>query len=575
MALQRILIAMNRLLFFISLISISGVSFGATSLSAEKSYTKPVGKYAQYFQERNGRQSLAEAILSFSTTKAIYSNSAVITRGVGVEPVWLHFQIVNQQQHDILKRLSIETSWLDDVELYFVENKQLIKSYHAGDALPFGQRPINNRFFQFDYTYKSGITDLYMRVATPDPMVIPVYFSNPDQFYERQNNQAYFYGWVYGVVFALAGFNLMLFFSLKSRRYLYFSLYLTSFILMNMAYTGHAYQWLWPDAPTWQEWANHLLIFIFPVLGLAFATEFLKTPRDFPRLHQLVFYGSSFFALMVLLGFLLQHQAFTLIVVFLFIFIFSIMMVYLGLRSYANGNKSAKYFMIASITHVTALSITMFTTSAIIPYSNVGYHAIEIGMVLDAILLAMALADQFRINQEQKFRAERLAKLDPLTGINNRRAFYDMVEPVWKPSIENENGIAVILLDIDKFKSINDEYGHGAGDAVLTNVAQAINHCVRDSDIMARWGGEEFIILLPNTSMQVAVLIAQRVCQSITDNETKVNAATIKVAASIGVAHTNEKIRTLELLVETADQYLYQAKRAGGAQVFFHGQTSD
>lgn len=559
---------MDRLLLFILLSISSGIGYGSTSLELGESQSRPIGEYARYFQETGSKLSLQQAIKRFESGDVLASENAVITRGVGVQPVWLKIQLHNRQQQDVVQRLSIETSWLDDIELYLTYNNQVLKFFHGGDTLPFGQRQTESRFFQYDLRFNPGSSTLYIRVATADPMVIPIYLTDLNMAYERKSNENYFYGWVYGVVFGLMGFNLMLFFSLGSRRYLFYSAYLASFIMMNMTYTGHAYQWLWPQSPGWQLWANHLLIFMFPVLGLLFATEFLKTRYDFPRLHKLILFGSAGFTLLVILGVLLKQQAFTLIIVFIFIFFFSVMMVYMGLSSYISGNKSAKYFLIASITHVVAATITMFTTSAIIPYSQIGYHAVEIGIVLDAILLAMALADQLRLNQEQKLKAEQLAKIDPLTGVNNRRAFYDLVEPLWTNSIENKHGIAVIILDIDKFKSINDQYGHGVGDKVLTEIAHAINDCIRISDIMARWGGEEFIILLPNTPMHAAVSIAKRVCQTIAIRKNGLGSGVeIAVTASVGVAHTNESIRTLDTLVAEADKHLYKAKNSGGNQV--------
>jgi len=178
------------------------------------------------------------------------------------------------------------------------------------------------------------------------------------------------------------------------------------------------------------------------------------------------------------------------------------------------------------------------------------------------------LASKFRATERQMIIAEHLAKIDPLTGLNNRRAFYEMTRSFWTKK-RAEIGISVINTDIDYFKVINDTYGHTAGDDVLTQFAKLLNESLRQQDIAARWGGEEFILLLPKTRLKEASTISDRLCKSIAQHEFIANRNKLQVTVSIGLAHGHPVSSSLEHLISLADQQLYHAKKCGKNQIHY------
>ena len=121
-------------------------------------------------------------------------------------------------------------------------------------------------------------------------------------------------------------------------------------------------------------------------------------------------------------------------------------------------------------------------------------------MAFEAIMLSVILARIFRMTQRDLLVAEKVARTDPLTNINNRRGFESAATSYFLNNIESGQDVSIALIDIDRFKRINDHYGHSVGDEVIKNVANCIASSARKSDLVARWGGEEFIMLLPNTS---------------------------------------------------------------------------
>lgn len=152
---------------------------------------------------------------------------------------------------------------------------------------------------------------------------------------------------------------------------------------------------------------------------------------------------------------------------------------------------------------------------------------------------------------------------DPLTGLANRAKFTVEIEAALGRSRHTKSSLSVIMFDIDKFKTINDTYGHDSGDLVLKRIAEISMVSVRSSDVVARWGGEEFLILLPRASLEISIHLAERLRTKIQDEEfDRVG----QVTASFGVATFHPRENS-EALVKRADEALYRAKRMGRNRV--------
>ena len=367
------------------------------------------------------------------------------------------FDIENRTKKNISRRLIIENSWLDKADITILHNEQLIRQLHLGDSFPFAERIIVHRFFAFDHDYAQGISQLFIRVETPDPMVLPIYFGTLEDSVKRDVFNGYSYGLLYGIVTALLLYNFILYIQLRLRRYLFYVMYLAMFILMNQSYTGHAFYLFWPESVLWQQWMNPFLI-------------------------------------------------------------------------------------------------TLYACS-------------RIGLSIDVILLSIALAAQFRHLQDAKQLAEQLARIDPLTGLFNRRAFYEAAEPILHNSLRYNHSMSVIIFDIDKFKLINDQYGHNFGDEVIKFIAEIIQKIKRKSDVSVRWGGEEFVILLPETGIEQARVLAERLRSNIKTTGFKNSEMTLPFTVSLGVSEMSEEINSIEQLIKLADTRLYQAKENGRNQV--------
>ncbi len=199
---------------------------------------------------------------------------------------------------------------------------------------------------------------------------------------------------------------------------------------------------------------------------------------------------------------------------------------------------------------------------------------IFIGMAIGAIVfflsairatkvLSLALHQNFLMTHQLKFskdEAERMARIDDLTCLFNRRAFYEYGEVLANNSLRGKDELAMILMDIDNFKTINDRYGHAAGDAALKQIGQILLQRLRKSDIFARIGGEEFGMLLPLTPLGKAAQLAEELRQVIANTPITYGNDSFTITASFGVT---SGVCDIDTLVRQADLTMYQSKDSG------------
>ncbi|MGR3838224.1 MAG: diguanylate cyclase [Cognatishimia sp.] len=197
-----------------------------------------------------------------------------------------------------------------------------------------------------------------------------------------------------------------------------------------------------------------------------------------------------------------------------------------------------------------------------------GFDAEEMTLRISKIIQTKRLADRLRSNVRHGLQA---AVTDPLTGLFNRRYAMTHLARIAEQAAIKDRSFAVMMVDLDRFKAVNDRYGHAAGDAVLAGAARRLRGSLRPVDLLARIGGEEFLIAMPDVAKSTAEKVAERIChdmRALPVNIPKLDLGvpvTVSVGLTMGGNHNLD--RSLDALIQNADQALYQAKSAGRDQV--------
>jgi diguanylate cyclase (GGDEF)-like protein len=193
--------------------------------------------------------------------------------------------------------------------------------------------------------------------------------------------------------------------------------------------------------------------------------------------------------------------------------------------------------------------------------------------VKESMVLAVAEQLSLSISNMRLRESLRLQSIiDPLTGLFNRRYMDETLRRELARATRNRASLSVVMLDLDHFKRVNDEYGHEAGDAVLRSVAQQIKAIVREADIPCRYGGEEIAIVLPDCRKEDAANKAQQILEVVRGTPVQADRALVRVTASLGVATFPDDTQDQELLIRAADLALYKAKHGGRNRVVLAGK---
>jgi diguanylate cyclase (GGDEF)-like protein len=183
---------------------------------------------------------------------------------------------------------------------------------------------------------------------------------------------------------------------------------------------------------------------------------------------------------------------------------------------------------------------------------------------LGSVWLILMLAHRITLIDAERSAATELSRHDPLTGLANRRAFDAFLLESFRLARRHEHPLSLMLLDIDRFKSYNDEYGHPAGDELLKALSGLLSSLGRGTDLVARVGGEEFAIVLPQTDLTGAAILAERAREEVEQSAL----FRCRMTVSIGIAAVASRTPSPAMLVQECDAALYRAKRAGRNQVF-------
>ncbi len=232
-----------------------------------------------------------------------------------------------------------------------------------------------------------------------------------------------------------------------------------------------------------------------------------------------------------------------------------------------------KHGLIDIAIFVTIISTIMFLPTDLI---NHAVYSSEFKLrLIYSFLTVTFLSALYEYSRDQSYKHmlelskkyQQLAHFDPLTQLSNRRDALCILKHEQARIMRSNDPLSVILCDVDHFKKINDQFGHNAGDAVLIELSKIFACNIREQDCVARWGGEEFIFVLPQTSTSSAYIIAEKIQEKLQNHMINHENNEIKVTVSMGIEQLTSK-QSIDEVINAADKLLYQAKSSGRNQIF-------
>lgn len=527
---------------------------------------QPLGQHMRLLVETGAPLNLAAARQAFAMEQRAPATSPVLGLGIGHRPLWAHFVINNPTDQPLKRQLAVNPGWTDELDVHVVHRGGDTASWHTGDALAGAPYLDDALGYLFEHSFPPGRSEVLIRFATPDPMIVNVQLLTPATLAQQAKFEHSSYGVLYGFLAALSILNLIMYFGLGRRNSLYYALYLLSFVAMNLSYTSRGMAWLWPEAPYVQRYVILVFMVLSAAAGLKFAREFLELDQSVPALGRGIQWASRGVIAWMLVTVIFNWHATAVCTAFLVSGTFSVALVPIGALAQRRGQAAAGYFLASGIASTIGLCATTFSVWGLLPFNAWTYRGVEMGTMAEALLLQLALAHFIRAQMLKRLDAERDARVDALTRLANRRGFLEQAEVAYSLAVRHQRSLSAVILDIDLFKNINDRHGHAIGDAVLVNVGQALARLTRNGDCVARWGGEEFIMLLPETDLATALQFAERIRCALEEMVVVRNDVRVQITASFGVAQLKPD-QSLEKLIIAADDALYSVKQSGRNRV--------
>jgi diguanylate cyclase (GGDEF)-like protein len=428
------------------------------------------------------------------------------------------------------------------------------------------------------FTLVEGLTagqSLYAHVIAAGGESEPVSFANStlDRTLARGAEHARMIALAFGALIAVALAALLIWFVLADPLFI---LYATLFLLqaLYIAYlSGQGFDWPWL-AYAWPlgSFAWNVPAGLSGAVACLFTREIADLRHFSPRVYAIFGWSAAAFVLITFanlakfIGLGLWVNAIGNLM-FVALTVFTTVVAFLAWR---RGNRAAGWFMIAWALlegFTMTAAVRFLATGSVDSSPLLYYYGLPLSMVAAAVLIALGVADRLRAQRLALTEAERRAQTDSLTGVLNRRSLIERLEAACLRARARGLPIALLFIDLDHFKQVNDTFGHQAGDACLRAIIDPIHAELRQSDVIGRYGGEEFVVILSSADAAAASPIAQRILERVAAVSVEGFGKPIGLTCSIGIAASDTLGVWDEHLIAQADAAVYMAKRLGRNRV--------
>jgi diguanylate cyclase len=596
--------------------SAPSASFPVTAVESDGEEFIDIGAHVAYLLDDTRQLQLDQAMASGQPWVPVSRTNPNF--GFTSNAHWFRLVLDNRTGKAVPRMLELPRPFLDDVRLFHLVNNRVVNRYALGDEQPFAQRVVQHQNFVMPLLLEPGHNLVVLRIASSGTIEAPLNLWKPDAFYAHAALEHLVAGGVFGMLLVMMVYHLFVFASTRDMNYLYYIAFVASYLVFWATLNGYAFAYVWPNAIQWNSAALPLSIATACLSGSLFADNFLKLRRLAPRSHRLL-RGLQVASVVMVLGSGVLPYEWVIRANSTLIFIVSVAALAVGYQRWWQGAQFARFYCLSWTAVFIGISVLVLNKFGWFPGNVWVNHASQIGMLALVLMLSLTLAD--RINSDRSLRIaaqaaalahakksrasqqalldatadanraleervherttalnttldqlreaneqlQRLSMTDSLTQVGNRAFFDHSLVTEHKRASRLKQPLALMLLDIDHFKAINDTYGHPAGDACLQALAAYMRQQVqRAGDLLARYGGEEFVVLLINSTLGDALELAEMYRADIAALEVPFEGRTLRFTASFGVASAiPDMLFTPSQFLGDADRALYEAKHGG------------
>ena len=370
-----------------------------------------------------------------------------------------------------------------------------------------------------------------------------------------------------GMMIALVFYNLLLYLATSKIENIYYSFYLISGLLWIALSYGLVASLF--DVYGHEVFMLNISLITMPIFLLLFMLAIFETRQHYPIEHR--FLQAVLIPLCAMFVWGLFDISGALKPASIMALIMMTVTLSVCVSLLRKGHPLAKYFLVGHCLFVIFNALAVLFYKGLIEPSYLASHGTGLGIMLEALMLAFIISHRIKILEDIRASQEELkeqASTDPLTRLHNRRYFSSEADFLLALCREQKRPMAVMIADIDHFKRVNDTWGHPVGDKVIVRIAQTLKSCCRSRDLLARFGGEEFVILLPDADLRQAAHCAERIRATVAKTAFQmVDGETAHVSMSIGVAPVDVEQDSIQSALDRADQALYAAKQDGRNRV--------
>jgi len=520
------------------------------------------------------------------------------TFGYTKSAFWVKFSIEMDENVKEGLYLELEYPLMDYITLYSPTIDGNFTESHSGEFRYSFEKEVNYRNHLFLLPKSTEVKTYYMYLKSGTSTQIPLKLFKTSKLIEHIDKTNFMLGLYYGNMTLLMLIAFIAFLKIRDYVFLSYSFYLFSYMYFQLSINGFFTLYFLPLPLAYSNVSTALSLGVVIFAGALFSGTYLKIWDQKNRASKYMFYFIMISSLVTTFIALFIDVALGIQILDVLVLLLVPTILYQAIRSFYRGYKPAKYFLFAWSFFLIGTFTTVLLFLGLVPHNLFTAFSMQIGSTLELLLLSFALINRIDLLFEEKTKATQkateylnqinegleslvkertqeleeknelllnLAIRDSMTGMLNHNASIEKLNSMKLTALRYGHDLAVIMLDIDLFKAINDKYGHPAGDKVIIQIANVINKNIRQSDIAGRYGGEEFIVILHNTNAQEALDLAERIRLEIASLKIS-EIANQPITVSLGVS-SFEHLTPNTDLIKRADIALYNAKESGRNRV--------